>query len=443
MAINNKVSLSLNVRGLDISPTLAINERSRELSQKGHKVFRLGLGQSPFPIPAPVVDALRFHADKKDYLAVRGLAELRDAVASFHQREDLVESSADDVIIGPGSKELMFLLQVVFYGEIIVPTPCWVSYIPQARIAGREVKLIPTCFEDRWKIRHDTLAKFLKEENDRYRPRILVLNYPANPDGQSFSKDELIGIAEIVREYEIIVLSDEIYGQIHHKGEHISIARFYPEGTIISSGISKWCGAGGWRLGTFTFPPALHWLLDAMAAVASETYTTVSAPIQYAAVTAFNSNIRIKRYLWHVRRILSALGTACASMLRELGVMVQDPVGAFYLFPDFSPLSDTFSRRGIHTSRQLCERLLDEAGVAILPGEVFGRDPAELTARIAYVNFDGAKALAASENIPLDETLPHRFIENYCHATMAAMEKLSSWVRSIIEKPVNLRGAGQ
>ncbi|MDQ7826028.1 MAG: aminotransferase class I/II-fold pyridoxal phosphate-dependent enzyme [Candidatus Eremiobacteraeota bacterium] len=431
MVLQEKVSLSLNVRGLGISPTLAINEKSRELAGRGCRIFRLGLGQSPFPIPASVVDSLKFHAHRKEYLAVKGLEALREAVASFHRREDKAEASAENVIIGPGSKELMFLLQVVFYGEIIVPTPCWVSYVPQARIVGREVKLIPTSFESRWKITPDALLALLREENDKFRPRLLVLNYPANPDGESYTQEELMEIADIVRKFDIILLSDEIYAMIHHKGEHVSISRFYPEGTIISSGLSKWCGAGGWRLGTFTIPSRLEWLLEAMAAVASETYTSVNAPVQYAAVTAFSSNINVNRYLWHVRRILSALGKKCAALLRQVGARVHDPVGAFYLFPDFSPMKEVFARRGITTSREFCDRLLMEAGVAALPGEAFERPPGELTLRIAYVNFDGAKALAASENIPLDRKLPKRFLGDYCQETITAIEKLAGWIESL------------
>jgi len=103
---------------------------------------------------------------------------------------------------------------------------------------------------------------------------------------RSFEKEslrELEELAAVARRFGVILLSDEIYGQLHHQGAHVSVARFYPEGTIISSGLSKWCGAGGWRLGTFTFPGELRWLLDAMASVASETYTSTCAPIQYAA----------------------------------------------------------------------------------------------------------------------------------------------------------------
>jgi len=419
----------MNVRGLKPSATLAINERSNALRREGKAVFKLGLGQSPFPVPDNVVNALRHHAHEKDYLPVKGLPELREAVAEFHRRKDHVNACSDGVLIGPGSKELMFLLQLVYYGEILLPTPCWVSYGPQAKIIGRNVRLIETTYEERWRITAERMISYLEKEEDTYRPRLLILNYPGNPDGDTYTMEELQRIAEVAREYEIILLSDEIYGQLSHRGGHFSVARFYPEGTIISSGLSKWCGAGGWRLGTFTFPKQLHWLLDAMAAVASETFTSVSAPIQYAAVHAFKGGREIEEYLSHVRRILHALGSRCAQILQEAGIRVHLPNGAFYLFVDYSPFKDLLAERGIHDSRELSERLLLDTGVAILPGADFERPAEELTARLAYVNFDGAEALASSREIPLDQPLPDDFMLTHCADTIEAMQRMSDWIR--------------
>lgn len=430
MSINGKnISLNMNVRGLKPSATLAINERSNELRRAGKTVYKLGLGQSPFPVPEPIVEALRHHAPEKDYLPVKGLPALRESVADFHRRKDHINASPDGVLIGPGSKELMFLLQLVYYGEILLPTPCWVSYMPQAQIIGRNVKLLHTTYEERWRISAERVVDYLEQEEDTYRPRLLILNYPGNPDGDTYTMAELQRIAEAAREYEILLLSDEIYGQLAHKGGHFSIARFYPEGTIISSGLSKWCGAGGWRLGTFTFPKELFWLMDAMAVAASETFTSVSAPIQYAAVHAFRGGRKIEEYLSHVRRILHKLGMKCAHILQGAGIRVHNPSGAFYLFADFSHHADLLRESGIRDSRELAERLLLDTGVAMLPGADFGRPAGELTARLAYVNFDGAEALAASESIRLDVPLPDDFLAIHCADTIEAMEKIAEWVR--------------
>jgi len=430
MTLQKHVSLNINIRGLSESPTLAINERVKQMQSSGEKVYNFGLGQSPFPVPVPVVEALRLHAHEKEYLPVKGLFSLKEAVAGFHRQKDLVEANADYVLVGPGSKELMFLLQLVFYGEIIVPTPCWVSYVPQAQILGKRVSLLHTSFEDKWHIRADRLSELLEGEKDTYRPRLLVLNYPGNPDGLTYIANELKEIAEVAREYELILLSDEIYGQLHHRGGHVSVARFYPEGTIISSGLSKWCGAGGWRLGTFTFPRSLDWLMDAMAAVASETYTSVSAPIQYAAIEAFRGSMVIERYLWHARRILSVLGQKCYRMLSDAGVRLHSPEGAFYMFPDFSPFALELAKKNIKTSKQLCERLFQETAVAMLPGRVFERPCEELTARISYINFSGSKSLAASETIAIHHELPAEFIQAHCEETLRGMEILTEWLTS-------------
>lgn len=426
--MNKHVSLNLNVRGLPVSATLAINERCRERSRRGRRIFKLGLGQSPFPVPLPVVNALKLYAREKEYLPVKGLRQLRGAVARFHRQKDQVNVRPEDVLVGPGSKELLFLLQLVFYGDIIVPSPCWVSYVPQAKILGRKVHLIHTTCEHKWRVTPELIETHLESERDVYKPRVLMLNYPGNPDGVTYSADALESIAQVARRFEMIVLSDEIYGQLNFTGNHVSIARFYPERTIISSGLSKWCGAGGWRLGTLAFPPELDWLMEGMASVASETYTSVSTPIQYAAVRAFRGGLGIERYLWHARRILRTLGTWCCERLREVGVRVHTPEGAFYLFLDFTPIAERLASRGITTSTQLCDRLVEETGVAILPGVVFERPLNELTARLAYVHFDGSHALAASETIPLDEPLPDSFIDQCCSEVIEAVGRMTQWL---------------
>lgn len=420
-------SLNLNLRGMGISATLAINQCCRKLRESGRFVYNFGLGQSPFPVPDSVVDALRQSAAEKDYLPVDGLPELREAVASFHRRHDEFNACAGGVIVGPGSKELMFLVQLAFYGEILIPTPCWVSYLPQAQILGRRVSLLHTAYEGQWKISPEQLRQSLDRTNDTHRPRLLVLNYPANPTGATYTSDELRGIAGVARRYGIIVLSDEIYAQLHHRGDHVSIARYYPEGTIVSSGLSKWCGAGGWRLGTFCFPPELDWLRRALAAAASETFTSVSAPIQYAAVSAFRCGIEVERYLQHARRILGALASRCMTLITDTQIRVADPAGAYYLFLDFSPMAEALKKVGISDGETLCTRLLEDAGVALLPGSVFTRSRSELTARLAYVDFDGRRALAASERVPLHQDLPDEFIDRNCEHVLSGVRRIVDW----------------
>jgi aspartate aminotransferase len=422
------VQLNLNVRGLKPSATLAINERSNLLREQGRMVYKLGLGQSPFPVPEPVVETLRTNAFQKDYLPVKGLGTLREVVADYHRRRQSIDASPEDVLIGPGSKELMFLLQLVYYGDLVIPTPSWVSYAPQAHIIGRHVRWLQTHRSNAWRLTPDEIERLCQEDHSR--PRIVILNYPSNPTGGTYTLDELEALARVAQTYGAILLSDEIYGELHHEGTHVSIAHFYPEGTIISGGMSKWCGAGGWRLGTFTFPPGLRWLLDAMANVASETFTSTSAPIQYAAVRAFSGGSQIEQYLVQSRRILRALGQHAADTLNAAGIDVHPPEGAFYLFPDFTAGAQRLAERGIHNSRELCERLLEDTGVAILPGSDFGRPDGELTARLAYVDFDGARVLAAAESRPLDEPLDKQFLATFCGNVVRAIDLICEWFKA-------------
>lgn len=421
------VQLNLNVRGLQPSATLRINERCADMARNGQQVFRLGFGQSPFPVPDEVVDALKAHAHEKDYLPVKGLRVLREAVSFFHNRHAGIHTTGDDVLVGPGSKELMFLLQMVYYGDLVIPRPSWVSYAPQARIASRHVYWLPTKPENRWLLSPEGLDKFCQK--DATRPRLLILNYPANPTGATYTKEELKKMAEIARRYNVVVLSDEIYGEVHHEGKHHSIATYYPEGTIISSGLSKWCGAGGWRLGTFTFPADLRWLLDAMAVAASETFTSTSTPIQYAAIKAFQGGPGIEKYLRDSRLVLKTVGQAVSEFLNENQVTHPEPEGGFYLFPIFDFYRKKLAERNIENSEELCNRLLEETGVALLPSSDFGFPEEFLGARLSYVDFDGNAALRVIEDLNGEQAADTKELaEKLAPKVMLGIKRMVEWL---------------
>jgi aspartate aminotransferase len=415
-------SLNSTFAKLTPSATVAINEHCAALARAGKQVFKLGLGQSPFPVPQSVVESLRRNAHQKDYLPVLGLLELRQAVARYHAEREGIETSADRVLVGPGSKELMFLLQLAYNGELLVPSPSWVSYAPQARLLGRTVTFLPTTREDAWRLRADTLRAHC--EADPNQARVLILNTPNNPVGGCYPEAELRALAEVARDVNLLVLSDEIYGEIQHDGRHTSIARFYPQGTIISAGLSKWCGAGGWRLGTFTFPAELDWLCQALRVAASETFTSVSAPIQYAAVSAFPPGPDLQQYLQKSRSVLAALADWIVARLRDADIHCPDATGGFYIFGDATAHAESLASRGINSSRSFCSALLDETGVAVLPGCDFGRPEEELTFRAAYVNFDGEAALANAHG-SLDEA----FLHQHCGDVLEAFDRLCRWTQ--------------
>jgi len=422
------VALNPQVESLEPSATLVINEASNARIEAGLETWKFGLGQSPFPVPDVVVQALIAHAGEKDYLPVRGLEALREAVANYHNRREGLTRSAADVLVGPGSKELLFLIQLAYRGDLVIPTPSWVSYAPQAQIIGRDVHWIPTSSEDAWRLSPEALDAHCRAGGER--PRLLILNYPNNPTGASYTSAELESLADVAQTHRMIIVSDEIYGDMHHRGEHVSIARHYPEGTIISGGISKWCGAGGWRLGTFTFPPAMRWLLDAMAAIASETFTSTSAPIQYAAIRAFEGGPEIERYLRDSRRLLDSLSHAMAETLESAEIRIAPWDGGFYFLLDFSAHAARLESAGIHTSATLCRDLLDKTGVAILPGSDFGRPPEELTARLAYDDFDGVAALERVAQQPGSGRLDRQALTSICERCLEGASRIARWIQS-------------
>lgn len=417
------VQINLNIRGMKPSATVAINERSAQLQTEGQEVFKLGLGQSPFPVPEHVQTALREHAGEKDYLAVKGLPALRQSISTYLSRTQGLDYDPANILIGPGTKELMFIMQLTFYGDLVIPSPSWVSYAPQARIIGRNLHWLKTSLDSGLGVTPEALEELCQQDPDL--PRLLILNYPSNPTGLAYSEDQLKAIAAVAQKYRVLVLSDEIYGGVNFSGEHVSIARYYPEGTIISDGISKWCGAGGWRLGAFAFPPQLTWLADAMAVVASETFTSTSAPIQYAAIRAFEESSAMQSYLSASRAILEALADYAYDRLSGVGAQAIKPQGGFYLFPSFEPMRERLLSKGMKTSAEFCQRLLDETGVACLPGSCFGRPEQEFSVRIAYVDFDGAAALQALQR---GETLDKAFLQQYCGRVVTAVDRLRDFI---------------
>jgi len=417
------VQLNLNVRGLGLSATLEINERSAALIAEGRRISRLGLGQSPFPVPEIMQRRLAQNTHQKDYLPVQGLPALRQAICGYLKRTQDLDFDPEDILVGPGSKELMFLLQMVYYGDLVIPTPSWVSYAPQARIIGRPISWLPTEPETGLGVTADALGALCAD--DPRRPRLLILNSPGNPTGTAYTVEQLEDIARVAGDHRMLLLSDEIYGGVQFDGKHRSAARYYRGGTIISDGISKWAGAGGWRLGFFAFPKSLAWLRKAMAVAASETYTSVSAPIQHAAIAAFEGGPEMELYLKRSRAVLEALASMVARRLTAAGAAVNPIKGGFYAFPNFDSVRDRLAARGVTTSLELCKRLLDEAGVATLPGSAFGRPPEDLSLRLAFVDFDGEAALTA---LASGEDLDAAFLTRHCGRVVEGIEAMAGWV---------------
>ena len=227
------------------SSTLVINEKCKELINQGKKVYQFGFGQSPFPVPEKIVDALKNNAHRKEYLPIQGLDKLRQSISLNLKTKIGIDYPKDNIVITPGSKEAMLLLHVAFKGEIILSAPSWVSYEPQAIIGRNKVHWIETSRENNWFPTAQQLEK--KIRSIKKKNLIFILNSPNNPSG-TICKN-LKELAAVAKKYKIIILSDEIYTDLTFCNKYESISQYYPERTFISGGLSKWCGAGGWRVG--------------------------------------------------------------------------------------------------------------------------------------------------------------------------------------------------
>ena len=397
------------------SATLTINEESNRLKKKGKKIFKFGFGQSPFPIPENIVLSLKNNAKKNKYLPIQGLEELRQAIATYLNKNHNNNFRCDDIIIGPGTKELMLLTHIAFNGEVILPAPSWVSYQPQAIIAKNKVHWIQTSSNSNWFPTADQIEK--KVKNIKNRNLILFLNSPNNPSGTVCKN--LNEIAEVSRKYRVIIISDEIYSNLTFDNKYKSISKFYPEGTIISSGLSKWCGAGGWRLGFFAVPKELGELKNSIKILCSESFTSVSAPIQYAAVEAYTGDY--STYLEKVKKILFFVGTYVYENLKSNAINVSKPEGGFYLFPEF--INAKFP-----SSSKMCEDILNKTGVALLPGSDFGLDKKKMIARLSFTDFDGENFLkntSGSKNLDTDD------LKKYAPNIVDGISKLKDWSNAL------------
>ena len=396
------------------SATLAINEESNKLQRSGKKVYKFGFGQSPFPVPESVVSALRINANKHTYLPIQGLDELRSAIANHLKNTNNNDFKSEDIVIGPGTKELMFLTQIAFQGEVLLSAPSWVSYQPQAFIAKNKVHWIQTTSGSNWFPTVEQLENKIKSIKNQN--LILFMNSPNNPSGTVCKKLE--EIAEVAKKYKLIILSDEIYSQLTFNNQYKSISNFYPERTIVSTGLSKWCGAGGWRLGFFAIPNQLKKLKNSLKILCSESFTSVSAPIQYAAVEAYKGNH--STYLNGVKKILSFTGEYVYENLKSNTINVIKPEGGFYLFPEFTNAKFV-------SSSEMCKDILNKTGVALLPGSDFGLDSKKMFARLSYTDFDGSNFL---KNTLGSKNLDKADLEKYAPNIVEGVIKLKKWSNS-------------
>ena len=404
------------VKKLKPSSTLRINEISKKLETEGKKIYKFGFGQSPFKVPDDVVNELKNNAYQNQYLPMQGLSKLRSVISKYESNKNNQNYKVENIIIGPGTKELMFLLQQIFDGDILLPAPSWVSYAPQALISRNKTHWITTTRENNWFPTSEEIEKIILK-NNKDKNYLLFLNSPNNPSGQICSN--LKEISNIAKKYNILILSDEIYSELSFNENYRSISQFYPEKTIISTGLSKWCGAGGWRLGYFIIPEALKELRDSLKILASETFSSVSAPIQYAAIAAYSNNH--DEYINNSRSILKAVGEYVYNNLKSNTISINKPQGGFYLMPEF--LIKKFS-----TSEEMCSDILQKTGVVLLPGSDFGFPKELMIARLSFTDFNGQEFM---DYVKKNNKLDINSISKFAPKIIEGTNKLKLWSESL------------
>ena len=403
------------IKNLEPSSTLRINEVSKKLEGEGKKIFKFGFGQSPFEVPVDIVNALKNNAHQNKYLPMQGLEALRKSIAKYTSLKKKYNYDYNNVVIGPGSKELMFLLHLAFEGEIILPIPSWVSYAPQAIIGRNKIKFLQTKRENNWFPTGSEIEELiLNNQNKNY---LILLNSPNNPSGQIC--ENLEEISEVAKKYNLLILSDEIYSELTFEDDYKSISNFCPEKTIISTGLSKWCGAGGWRLGYFIVPDSLKLIKDTINVLASETFSAVSAPIQYAAIQAYDKDHT--DFINASRNILKSVGKYVYKNLSSNKVLINEPQGGFYLMPEFVT-------KKFKSSSEMCKNILKKTGVALLPGSDFGFDNERLIVRLSFTDFNGQNFM---DEIKDEHNISEELIKKFAPKIVEGVDKLKKWSKTL------------
>jgi len=394
-----RISLREYLRDVKIPANLRINRQikdyRKECRKKGCKrpYHNFAFGQSPFSPPPKIVESLRKNAHKHDYVPTAGIPDLRDNISEYYKEIFGIDCDPERIIVSPGSKMMISMIAVVLEGPLIIPTPSWVSYLPQAMIARKEVIPVRLKPEENFKLTPSRLEYLLKEHPaDQHN---LILNNPNNPTGAVYSKQELEELAVVLRKHNLVVISDEIYAQTAFDFDNFtSMGKVCPERTIVTGGISKDRSAGGYRFGVGIFPNDNELIKDVLK-IAGSTYSSVPAPIENACITAYSMDDDIQSYIHDCTRIHEAFGTRTSALLNEIpGIQATSPAGAFYLYVDFNSFDEQIRNIGFRTCAELCEHMIEVEHTALLPGESLLLPENDFSVRLSYVDYNGDKVLS-------------------------------------------------
>lgn len=365
--------LSLRIKNLAPSATIAMAQKSRELKAKGIDIVDLSLGQPDFHTPEHIKEAAKKAVDENYtfYTPVPGYADVREAICAKFKRDNKLDYSPDQIVCSTGAKQT--LANVIFAlvdpgDQVVMPAPYWVSYGSQIELAGGVIVSIPTRIDNDFKITAAELESHLSD-----RTKILLFSSPCNPTGSVYSEKELRALAEVLKKYpNVIVISDEIYELINYTEEHFSIARIegMKERTVTVNGLSKGFSMTGWRLGYMAAP---LWLAKACNKFQGQFTSATCSITQRATIAAltedYGPSLMMKKSFKERRDLMN-------SLLREIpDIGVNLPEGAFYFFIDISKyLGKSYEGTAINNNTELSMYLLESGHVAMVSGEAFGDD---------------------------------------------------------------------
>lgn len=363
--------LSARLNRLAPSATLAMSQRSNELKASGVDVVNLSVGEPDFNTPDHIKEAAKKAIDDNysRYSPVPGYPVLREAIVEKLKRENNLEYKSSQIICSNGAKQSVcnVIMSLVGEGdEVIVPAPYWVSYTQMVKLADGVPVTVATGLEQNFKMSPEQLEEAITSQT-----RALILCSPSNPTGSIYSYEELEALAEVLKKHErVMVISDEIYEHINYTGKHASMAQVpgMKERTVIINGVSKAYAMTGWRIG---FAAGEEWVIKACNKLQGQYTSGPCSVSQMAAAAAFAGP---QECVETMRRAFERRKNLIVSLAREIpGLEVNDPEGAFYLFPK---CSSYFGKKDgdtvIKDSNDMALYLLDKGHVATVSGDAFG-----------------------------------------------------------------------
>jgi aspartate aminotransferase len=370
-----------------LSPTLSVNQAIRQAQRDGRDIVHLAFGEAGLPVHPLLAEHLQAGIPSNRYGPVAGEELVRSAAAGYLNRRG-IQSSADDILITPGSKAALFALVSALPGDLVLPSPAWVSYAAHAALAGKRVVSAPIPDEAGGIPDPERLPGVLAAARKAgARPGILLVTIPDNPTGTVAGPELVRRVCEIAADEELVVISDEIYRDLaYDPAAVLSPAVVIPDLTYVTTGLSKAWALGGWRVGLLKAPSTASGrsTVQTVTAIGSEIWSCVSSPMNEVARLAFSEPDELSAFVTDSRELHRTVALAVHERFVQAGgIMSRTPRAAFYQYPDFGARRTSLAASGIHTSDDLAEAMLSRFGIGVLPGSAFGVDPKELQVRVS------------------------------------------------------------